>query len=126
MNDYYDALTKHNASLAFTYNCLTEIWGKSKKPKKIQLVEEKDHTNGRAVIFNNEKYYVTALELTKDEVKVKLMNHHVDFFIADEICWYGNHDIKCLIIDEVSKHLGYMLEPEEEENDNKKKKNKKG
>lgn len=122
MNDYYDALTAHNAKLAFVYNSLAEIWGKSKKPKTIQLVEEKDYTNGKAVIFNNEKYYVTALELTKDEVKVHLRNHIVDFFIADEICWYGNHEITRLIIDEMAKHLGYGFEPVIEDKKKKKRK----
>lgn len=122
MDSYYDTLVKHKALLDVTYNNLVELWGKSKKAKQIQFVEEKNYTNGKPIIFRNDKYYVVGLELSKDEVKIHLVNHVVDFAIADEICWYGNYDLKTLVIDEVAKHLGYLLEPEEENKQKKKKK----
>ena len=110
MDNYYDALTAHRIKLDVIYNELTSIWEKSKKPKTIKLSEENDYTTGYPVIYNREKYYVVALELKKDEVLIHIQNHNTDLFIADEICWYGNHDIKTLVIDKVSKHLGYCLE----------------
>jgi hypothetical protein len=110
MDNYYDALTAHRIKLDIVYNELADIWGKSKRPKVIKLADENDYTTGYPVIYNREKYYVIALELKKDEVLIHLQNHNTDMFIADEICWYGNHDLKTLVIDEVSKHLGYCLE----------------
>ena len=121
MNSYYDALSAHKIALDNIYNHLAEMWGKSKKPKKIVLADAKNYTDGFPVIYNKDKFYVIALEMGNSEVKIHLMNHATDFFIADEICWYSNHDIKTLVIDEVSKHLGYMLEPEEENTKKKKK-----
>ena len=126
MNDYYDSLSAHRIKLDVVYNELTEIWGKSKKPKTIKLADDKDYKTGYPVIYNNDKYYVTCLELKKDEVLIHLTNQSVDFFIADEICWYGNHDLKTLVINEVSKHLGYLIGEVEDDSDNtNNKKNKK-
>ena len=122
MDNYYDALTAHRIKLDIVYNELAEIWGKSKKPKVIRLADENDYTTGYPVIYNREKYYVIALELKKDEVLIHLQNHNTDMFIADEICWYGNHDLKTLVIDEVSKHLGYNIEIGGENKEGKKKK----
>ena len=109
MDGYYDSLTKHKLELENAYNHLIEIWEKSKKAKSIQLVDERDYTSGKAVIYNNDKYYIIALELVKGGVHVHLRNHATDLFIADEICWYGNHDIKTLVIDEIARHLGYDI-----------------
>ena len=111
MDDYYNQLTSHKASLDYVYNILCEIWGKSKKPKKIKLVEEENYTDGQPIIFNREKYYVVALELVKDQVHIQLRNFQTDEYVVDEIRWYGNHDLKTLVINEVSKHLGYLLTP---------------
>lgn len=123
MDDYYNQLTSHKASLDYVYNTLCEIWGKSKKSKKIQLVPEENYTDGQPVIFNKEKYYVIALELVKDQVHIQLRNFQTDEYVVDEIRWYGNHELKTLVIDEIAKHLGYLLTPgipETKKNKNKK------
>jgi hypothetical protein len=124
MDNYYDALTAHRIKLDIVYNELADIWGKNKRPKVIRLADENDYTTGYPVIYNREKYYVIALELKKDEVLIHLQNHNTDMFIADEICWYGNHDLKTLVINEVSKHLGYLIGEVENDNTNNKKKEK--
>lgn len=110
MDEYYDTLTVHKAKLDLIYNTLTEIWGESKLPKTITLVDEKEYEKGKAIIFNNEKYHVVKLELTKGEVHIGLRNFNTDYWLVDEILWYSNHDLKTLVIDEVAKHLGYNLE----------------
>ena len=124
MDDYYDTLTAHKIKLDIVYNTLVDIWGKSKKPKTIKLAEEKEYTNGIPVIFNREKLYVVELYLTKDEVHIHLCNHQTDTFVVNEIQWYGNHDLKTLVIDEVAKHLGYSFEIGGENKETKKKKKK--
>lgn len=122
MNDYYDSLTKHKIDLDIVYNSLIDIWGKSKKPKTITFVEEKNYKDGTPIIFEKEKFYVVGLTLTKDQVHIHLCNHQTETFVVDEIKWYGNHDLKTLIIDEVAKHLGYNVETGGEEKKQKKKK----
>ena len=110
MNNYYDLLTAHKAQLDRIYNMLIEIWSTSRKPKKIKLAEEKNYENGVPIIYNKEKYYVIGFELTKDNIHVSLRNFSTDCLLIDELLWYNNHELKTLIIDEVSKHLGYNLE----------------
>ena len=122
MDSYYDALTAHRLKLDTTYNLLADIWGKSKKTKKINIADENDYTTGYPVIYNREKYYIVTLELNKGEVLIELQNHNTDMLIADEICWYGNHDIKTFVINEVSNHLGYDIEIGGENKEDKKNK----
>jgi len=110
MDGYYDALTAHKIKLDNVYNTLAEMWGKSKKPKTITLAEDKEYEKGVPIIFKREKYYVTELKLSKNEVHIGLRNFNTDYWLVDEILWYGNHDLKTLVIDEVAKHLGYNLE----------------
>ena len=110
MNNYYDLLTAHKAQLDRIYNMLIEIWSTSKKPKKIIFAEEKNYEDGIPIIFKREKYYVIGLELTKDNINISLRNYNTDSLLIDELLWYNNHELKTLIIDEVSRHLGYDIE----------------
>jgi len=116
MDGYYDALTKHKINLDNVYNALVDIWSKSKKEKKIILATEKDYEQGYPVIYAGDKFYVVELDLFKDEVRINLRNFQTDMFIADEICWYGNHELKTLVIDKVAEHLGYKDGFEENNN----------
>lgn len=125
MDGYYDVLTAHKIKLDNIYNTIAEMWEESEKPRTITLAEDNDYQKGVPIIFKGEKYYVTELRLNNAEVHIGLRNFNTDYWLIDEILWYGNHDLKILVIDEVAKHLGYSFEIGEKISDDKKKKKKK-